>query len=260
MSLLPETIKALNDQVREIAQHLGMEFDREFSKRQEQIWNYHGEINSGNKRIAFSTLKFNPESALKDNGRFVIRAVFPKDKKGQCQYVGYNVETPKITVAMDRGSKKISRAIKTRLLPEYERQLVIALERIEKSDAYHAGRLQILKTVAEYFGQPAPENDDKAIYPPGGHEKLGLGIYKIEVCSDDQVTFTVTCGVPKALKIFDILKQIIAAAPDLLEACKDLMDNWPAYWIVLPSWPKEYQQRLDVLKAAIAKATEAEGK
>ncbi len=49
-------------------------------------------------------------------------------------------------------------------------------------------------------------------------------------------------------------------ALDLLEACKDLMDNWPAYWIVLPSWPKEYQQRLDVLKAAIAKATEAEGK
>jgi len=46
----------------------------------------------------------------------------------------------------------------------------------------------------------------------------------------------------------------------LLEACKDLMDNWPAYWIVLPSWPKEYQKRLDALKAAIAKATEAEGK
>lgn len=207
MSLTPERLKELDDKVREIAGHLGMEFDQEYAALQEQAWNYHAEIKSGAKRLLFSTLNFNPESALKNNGRFVIRAVFPRDKKGQYQSGGYNVKTPEITVAIDRGPEKIAKAIQSRLLPEYEKQLVIALDHIEKSDAYHAGRMQTLKAVAEYFGQSAPEDDDKAIYPPGGHERLGLGIYKIEADSKG-VKFSVECGIEKALKIFDILKEV----------------------------------------------------
>jgi len=211
MSLTPETVKTLDDQVREIAGHLEMEFDQEYADRQERNWSYHAEIKSGNKRILFSTLNFNPNSALKNNGRFVIRAVFPMDKKGQI-HRNYNTKHPEITVAMDRGPEKISRAIETRLLPEYEKQLTIALERIEKSNASHANRLQALQTVAKYFGQPVPENDDKAIYPEiivgvDGNLK-GLGIYKIEAASEG-VKFDVSCDVQKAIKIFDVLKQTI---------------------------------------------------
>ncbi len=195
MSLSMEQIKTLDNQVREIAGHLGMEWDQEYADRQEQSWNYHAEIWSGDKRIAFST------SDLTGKVRFIIRAVFPKDKKGQYQ-IQYNAQHPEITVAMDRGPEKIAMAIETRLLPEYEEQLAIALENIKRSDVYHEGRLKVLQTVAEYFGQPAPEDDDKPIYP--GMES-GLGIYKIEVSSDG-VKFDVSTTVEKSMQIFEILK------------------------------------------------------
>ncbi len=205
MSLTAETVKTLDDQVREIGKYLEMEFDQEYADRQERSWNYHAEIKSGNKRISFSVFGLDHFPPLKNQGRFFIRGEFPKDKKGQVHNGGYNVKTPEITVAMDRGAEKIAKAIQGRLMPEYELQLAVALERIEESDAYHEDRLQILKTVAEYFGQPAPKDDDAAIYPPGGHEKLGFGIYKIEATSDE-LTFDVSTTIKKALQIFDVLK------------------------------------------------------
>ncbi len=48
--------------------------------------------------------------------------------------------------------------------------------------------------------------------------------------------------------------RLIAAAPDLLAAAEAIIANWPAYWIILPSWPPEYKQRLDTLKSAVSKA------
>ncbi len=198
MSLTPERIKELDDQVKEIAKYLGMEFDQEYADLQERSWNYNAEIKGGNKRISITAGNY------KLQGRFIIRGVFPRDKRGQFQNGGYNVKHPEITVAMDRGPKKIAHAIQSRLLPEYEKQLTIALENIEKSDDYHAGRLKVLQTVAEYFGQPIPEDDDKAIYP--GLE-AGLGIYKIEVGSAGGVKFDCSCSAEKALKIFEILKR-----------------------------------------------------
>ncbi len=197
MSLTPETVKTLDDQIREIARHLGWDFDEEYAAGRECNWNYHAEIKSGNKRIAFSTF-------LKNQGRFVIRAVFPKDKKGQYQSGGYNVKTPEITVAMSRDAEKIARAIESRLLPEYELQLAVALERIEKSNAYHEARLQTLKAVAEYFGHPVPEDDDKAIYPKLIGTGRDMGIYKIEVSSTG-LKFEVDTSIEKALQIFDVL-------------------------------------------------------
>lgn len=194
MSLTPERIKELDDQVREIAGHLGMEWDQEYADRQEQSWHYNAEIKNGDKRISFST------SILTGKDRLIIRAVFPRDQKGQYQ-TPYNAKNLEITVAIDRGAEKIARAIETRLLPEYEKHLAIVLENIEKSNAYHAGRMETLKTIAEYFGQPTPEDDGKAIYPG-----MGKGIYKIEAVSEG-VKFDVTCGVPEALRIFEILKQ-----------------------------------------------------
>ena len=197
MSLTPETVKTLDDQVREIARYLEMEFDEEYAARREGSWNYHAEIWNGNKRISFSTGQY------KQEGRFQIRAVFPMDKKGQI-HRDYNTKHPEITVAMGRGAEKIARAIETRLLPEYERQLAIALDRIEKSNACYEGRLQTLKTVAEYFGECIPEDDNKPIYL--GHLQLGMGIYKIETCSEG-VKFDISTTIEKALRIFDILKE-----------------------------------------------------
>jgi len=202
MSLTPETVKTLDDQVREIARHLEMEFDEEYAaERQEHRWSYHAEIKSDNKRISFATSDYRPELALKNCDRWIIRAVFPKDKRGQIQTGGYNVKTPEITVAMDRGAEKIARAIETRLLPEYEKQLTIALERIEKSDAYHEARLQTIKTVAEYFGQPVPEDDDRAIYPGPG-----WGVYKIEAVGNGEIKFYISAPMAKAISIFEILR------------------------------------------------------
>ncbi len=194
MKLTPEALQKLDDQVREIGKHLGMEFDQEYADRQEQIWNYHSEIKSGNKRISFQT------GGYKMEDRFSIRGEFLKDKKGQIHH-DYNAEWPKITVAIDRGPDKIAKAIQARLMPEYERQLLFAVEQIKKSDAYHDGRLQVLRAVAEYFGQDVSQDDDKAIYP-----EMGRGIYKIEAVSEG-VKFDVSCAVSEALKIFDILKK-----------------------------------------------------
>ncbi len=201
MSLTPETIKTLDDQVREIARHLEMEFDEEYAGRREGNWNYHAEIWKGNKRISFSALDFTGKT------RLAIRAVFPRDKRGQVHNGGYNVKTPEITVAMNRGQEKIARAIETRLLPEYEKQLAVALENIERSKAYHEVRLQPLKAVAEYFGQPVPEDNDKAIYPKLIGTGRDMGIYKIETCSEG-VKFDVSCDMQKAIKIFDVLKEV----------------------------------------------------
>jgi len=194
MSLPPETIKALDDQVREIAQHLGMEFDQEHADRQEQTWNYHAEIKSDNKRISFST------GGYKKPGRFVIRGEFPRDKKGQFQH-NYHDKHSEITVAMDRGSEKIAHAIQSRLLPEYEKQLVGDMKRIEESNAYHADRLQVLQKVAEYFGQSMPEDDDRAIYPGPG-----WGVYRIEAIGNGEIKFDVSVSMAKAISIFDILR------------------------------------------------------
>ena len=198
MRLSPETIKTLDDQVREIGKYLGMKFDQEErDRRDEWSTNYWAGLITGSKKISFQTGDY------KLQGRFLIRPVFPQDKKGQIQSGGYNVKTPEITVAIDRGAEKIARAIETRLLPEYEKQLITVLENIERSDTYHAGRLEVLKAIAEYFGQVAPEDDDKPIYP--GME-LGLGIYKIEATSDG-IKFDISTTVKKALQVFDILKE-----------------------------------------------------
>ncbi len=196
MSLTSEIIKTLDDLVWGIAASLGgrWEFDQEYAAGREGSWNYVAELKNGDKRISFSTGHY------KIDNRFIIRGVFPKDKKGQYQ-TSYNAKNLEITVAIDRGPEKIAHAIQSRLLPEYEAQLVIVLENIKKSDAYHAGRIETLKTIAEYFGQPTPEDDGKAIYP-----EMGRGIYKIEADSEG-VKFEVTCGVPEALRIFEILKQ-----------------------------------------------------
>lgn len=200
MKLTPEDLNELDHRVKEIGKHLGMEFDQEDADRQERDWNYRAILQCIPKRISFS---------LKDYGqsyadRFVIRGEFPRDKKGQLHNNTYRDKWPEITVAIDRGPEKIAKAIQGRLMPEYERQLATALENIKKSDAYHAGRLQILRSVAEYFGQAMPEEDDKAIYPPTGAH---WGIYKIEAgCDSGEVKFELFCSLKKALQIFDILK------------------------------------------------------
>ncbi len=193
VKLTTEDLQKLDDQVREIGKYLGMEFDQEYVDRQEREWNYWAELKNGNKRISFNT------SDSKIAGRFLIRGEFPKDKRGQT-HRDYNAEWPKITVAMDRGADKIAKAIQSRLLPEYEKQLAVALERIARSDAYHDGRLMALRAVAEYFGQCMPGDDDKAIHP-----EMGLGIYKIEATSEG-IKFDVDTSVEKALQIFQILK------------------------------------------------------
>ncbi len=194
MKLTTEELQKLDDQVREIGKYLGMEFDQEYADRQERDWNYWSRLKSGDKKISFAS------GSYKMEGRFIIRGEFPKDKRGQI-YHKYNSKWPEISVAMDGTSEKIARAIQTRLLPEYESQLVAALENNLKNDAYREGRLKTLQSVAEYFGVPLPKDDDKAIYP-----EMGRGIYKIEACYDG-VKFEVSTSTEKALQIFEILKE-----------------------------------------------------
>ncbi len=191
MKLTPEALQKLDDQVREIGKHLGMDFNEEYTNHTERDWNYWAELKNGNRRISFNTYQI--------AGRFLIRGEFPKDKRGQTHH-DYNAEWPKITIATDRGAEKIAKAIQSRLMPEYERQLAGTLESNLKSDAYHDGRLMALRAVAEYFGQCIPGDDDKAIYP-----EMGLGIYKIEACSEG-LKFEISASVEKSMQIFKILK------------------------------------------------------
>lgn len=193
MKLTPEDLKKLDDQVKEIGKYLGMEFDQEYADRHEQDWNYWVKLKNGDKRISFNTGDYLAR------GRFIIRGEFPKDKKGQV-HAPYNATWPQISIAINRGAEKIAKAIQSRLMPEYERQLTVALETNLKSDAYHDGRLEALRAVTEYFGQPPPRSDDEAIHP--GAE---IGIYKIEAVSEG-LKFDVSCTIEKALQIFEILK------------------------------------------------------
>ncbi len=195
MKLTPEELQKLDDQVREIGKYLGMEFDQEYADRGERDWNYWAELKNGDKKISFNC----DHPGLVNKCRFFIRGEFPRDKRGQI-HTRYDDPWPKITIAMDRGPEKIAKAIQSRLMPEYERQLAVALENNLKSDAYHDGRLLTLHAVAYYFGVSLPEDDNQAIYP-----EMGIGIYKIEAVSEG-VKFDVACSVDKALQIFDILK------------------------------------------------------
>ncbi len=52
------------------------------------------------------------------------------------------------------------------------------------------------------------------------------------------------------------VERLRAVNTELAEAAKNLIDNWPAYWIIPSTWPKEYQARLDALRAALAHAEE----
>lgn len=192
MKLTPEELKKMDDQIREIGRHLGMEFDPAYIYERDR--NYVSHLKSGNKKISFTTGDY------KLQGRFEIRGEFPRDKRGTINRP-YNTEWPQITVAIDRGPEKIAKAIQSRLLPEYEKQLAVALENNIKSDAYHDGRLKVLRAISDYFGRPVLEDDNTAIYP-----ETGMGIYKIEVVSEG-VKFEVSCGITEALKIFDILKE-----------------------------------------------------
>ncbi len=194
MKLSPEALQKLDDQIREIGQHLGMEFDQEYADNRDENWNYRAELKQGSKWISIDI------GGYKQEGRFIIRGQFPRDKKGQIHRT-HNAKQVEITVAMDRGSEKIAKTIQSRLMPEYEKQLAIALENNLKSDAYRDGRLKALRAVALYFGQTCPESDDAAIYP-----EMSIGIYKIEAVSEG-LKFQVECSLEKALEIFEILKK-----------------------------------------------------
>ncbi len=59
-----------------------------------------------------------------------------------------------------------------------------------------------------------------------------------------------------APRLAEEVERLRAVNAELAEAAKNLIDNWPAYWIIPSTWPKEYQARLDALRAALAHAQE----
>ena len=194
MSITPEKLKELDDKVREIGTFLNMEFDEEYAAKHERNWNYYSQLKNGTKSISFSTGDF------KFKDRWSIRAIFPRDDKGQLN-TAYDAKWPEMTVSMAKTSEQIARNIKSRLIPEYEKQLAEVLVKIEKSNKYYAGKLAQITKVAEYLRIDPPADDNRAnIYP--GHEK---GVQRIEPYSEDKVKFEVETSAEKAIEILKLL-------------------------------------------------------
>lgn len=168
-----EQITLWDAKVKEIGKFLGMEFS---ARTDEREWNYYSYLKNGNKVLCFHA---------GDKDRWMISVDFPRDAKGQMQ-TGYGDARLEITVSMAKCAEKIAKDIKSRLIPEYEAQLVKVLERIEKANAYAAGRLAQIRKVAEFLGVDEPKDDEKRnaiIYL--GHEQKG--IYSIEAYGKEKV-------------------------------------------------------------------------
>lgn len=194
MGNTPEYLKEMDDKVREIGKHLGMEFDHEYADKQERNWNYWSQLKNGNKVISFHT------GGYKFIDRWRISVSFPRDARGQAQ-TGYNVKCPEINISMGKSSEKVAKDIKSRLLPEYEKQLADVLVRNESSNRYAEGRMRQICEIADFLGQKRPEDDNRlALYP-----MLGKGVYKIEPYSQEHVKFDVECPADKAIEILKIL-------------------------------------------------------
>ncbi len=203
MSLTPEQIKVLDDQVlddqvRGVATHLGWEFDEEYATKHERGWGYYSQLKNGMKALGFSTGDY------KFKDRWSIRAIFPRDDKGQLN-TAYNFKWPEMTVSMAKTPEQIAKNIKSRLIPEYERQLAEVLIKIESSNRYHSGKLAQIIKVATYLGLPTPTDDNRmSLYP--GHETCnGHGVHRIEAYSEDKVKFEVEIGADKAIEILKLL-------------------------------------------------------
>lgn len=194
MSLTKEQIKEWDDKVREIGKFLNMEFDQEYADKQEGSWNYWSQLKNGNKAVSFHVGDY------KFKDRWMIHAVFPRDDKGQLN-TAYNVKCPEMTVSMAKTAEQIAKNIKSRLIPEYERQLAEVLIKIEKSNKHHAGKLAQITRVAQYLGIDPPTDDNRAsIFP--GYEK---GVHKIEAYSEKTVRFDVEASAEDTIKILKSL-------------------------------------------------------
>ncbi len=192
MKLTPKQLKEMDDKVREIGKFLDMEFDKEGASKRKRGWNYWAELKNGKKTRSFHTSDFELQ------GRWEIRAEFPRDNKRQLQTI-YGDHQPEITVSMNKSAEKIARDIKSRLLPEYESQLVEVLARIESSNKYEAGKLATKKKIVDFLGVSIHEANG-CLYPDGQR-----GVYKIEANSEKTVKFDVEVGADKAIEILKIL-------------------------------------------------------
>ena len=193
MSNTPEYLKVMDDRVREIGKHLGMELDEKECAK-ERYWNYLANLKNGNKVICLSTGQY------KFKDRWHISGSFPRDNKNQSQ-TEYNVKLPDITVAMNKTPEKVAKDIKARLLPKYEAQLAKVLVRIESSNKYHADKLACVQKIAGFLNVEVPTDDYRmALFPQGQR-----GVYKIEPYSDGKVKFDVEVDADKAIEILKIL-------------------------------------------------------
>lgn len=101
-------------------------------------------------------------------GRISITHRRPRDARGQWVELwadkgGGKVGSPEITVADTKTAEAIAADIARRLLPEAERVEKLARERIDSSNAYHAGRVVLLRAVCEAAGVETPNvgQDDR---------------------------------------------------------------------------------------------------
>lgn len=84
------------------------------------------------------------------------------------------------------------------------------------------------------------------------HEKIDLGY---EILTADERTF-ITGGTSHGSVRYEANARLIAAAPDLLEACKQFIDEWHAN---NQNFYRLEPKSLTMMRAAIAKAAKAEG-
>lgn len=85
------------------------------------------------------------------NGQYVV--VYDRDNGNN------RAAVPTITVAINRGAAAIAKAIVSRLIPEYFRILNIAIDQMEKSNAYESARNATLSKLAAIVNASAPKED-----------------------------------------------------------------------------------------------------
>lgn len=101
-------------------------------------------------------------------GRITVTHSRPRDARGQWVELwadkgGGRLPSPEITVSQTKSAEAIAADIARRLLPDAESVEAKARARIAEGNAYHAGRVALLRAVCDAAGMKAPEvgQDDR---------------------------------------------------------------------------------------------------
>jgi hypothetical protein len=100
-----------------------------------------------------------------NHGRIVARGVLPSRTKHDESVSTHGVESPRITIASDRGAEAIAGEVKRRLLPAYLVALAEMRKRIEEAEADRDQRTELAARLVALCGAEGADKDGRFSLP-----------------------------------------------------------------------------------------------